>query len=33
VREVPTRFEVFRKHKEKEQLNPMQKAKKKGIKP
>jgi hypothetical protein len=33
VRDVPTRFEVFRKHQQKEQLNPMQKAKKKGIKP
>jgi hypothetical protein len=33
VREVPTRFQVFKKHKQKEQLNPMQKAKGKVIKP
>lgn len=30
VREVPTRFQVFKKHKQKDQLNPMQKAIKKS---
>jgi hypothetical protein len=29
VREIPSRFQVFKKHKQKKQLNPMQKAKKK----
>jgi hypothetical protein len=33
VREVPTRFQVFKKHKQLEQENPMQKAKKKVKKP
>lgn len=33
VRKVPTRFQVFKQHKQKEQLNPMQKANKKVIKP
>ena len=33
VREVPSRFQVFKKHKAKEQPNPMQKAKNKVIKP
>ncbi|KAA3639384.1 MAG: hypothetical protein DWQ02_03830 [Bacteroidetes bacterium] len=33
IREVPTRFQVFKKHKQMEQLNPMQKAKKKVKKP
>ncbi len=33
VREVPSRFQVFKAHKQQEMLNPMQKAKKKGIKP
>ena len=33
VREVPSGFQVFRQNKQKEQLNPMQKAKKKVIKP
>jgi len=35
VKEVPTRFQVFKKHKQKEQLNPMQKAikKKRAIRP
>ena len=33
VREVPSRFQVFKKHKSKEQPNPMQKAGNKVIKP
>ena len=33
VREVPSRFQVFKKHKQAEQLNAMQRAKKKNIKP
>lgn len=33
VREMPSRFQVFKKHKEEKALNPMQKAKRKGIKP
>ncbi len=33
VRELPSRFEVFRKHVQKEQPNPMQKAKDKVINP
>lgn len=33
VRELPSRFEVFRKHVQEEQPNPMQKAKAKAIKP
>ena len=33
VKEVPSRFQVFKKHKVKEQPNPMQKAKNKVIKP
>ncbi len=32
VRELPTRFQVFKKHKQQEQLNPMQKAKAKKVK-
>lgn len=30
VKELPTRFQVYKKHRQKEQLNPMQKAVKKG---
>ena len=33
VKELPSRFQVFKKHKEEEKLNPMQKAKKKKIRP
>lgn len=33
VRELPSRFQVFKQHKVDAGLNPMQKAKKKGIKP
>lgn len=33
VKEVPSRFQVYKKHKQQEELNPMQKAKKKGAKP
>ncbi len=33
VKQLPSRFQVFKKHKVEKQLNPMQKAKKKGIKP
>jgi len=33
VREVPSRFQVFKQHKQAEQLNAMQRAKKKNIKP
>ena len=33
VKQLPTRFQVFKKHKQKEKLNPMQKAKKKKTKP
>lgn len=33
VLEMPSRFQVFKKHKEEKTLNPMQKAKRKGIKP
>ena len=33
VKELPTRFQVFKKHKQGENLNPMQKAKKKKIRP
>ena len=29
VKELPSRFQVFKKHKQKKMLNPMQKAKKK----
>jgi len=31
VKELPTRFQVYKKHKQKEQLNPMQKAKANGL--
>ncbi|MFZ1561123.1 MAG: M1 family peptidase, partial [Saprospiraceae bacterium] len=33
VREIPTRFQLFKQHKYKEKLNPMQKAKLKDLKP
>ncbi len=33
VKELPSRFQVFKKHKLEKQLNPMQKAKQKKIKP
>ena len=33
VREVPSRFQVFKQNKQKKQLNPMQKANKQLIKP
>lgn len=33
VKELPSRFQVFKKHKQNKTLNPMQKAKKKKIRP
>jgi hypothetical protein len=33
VREIPTRFQLFKQHKYQEKLNPMQKAKLKDLKP
>ena len=33
VREVPTRFQLFKKHKYKDKPNPMQKAKQREIRP
>jgi hypothetical protein len=33
VREIPTRFQLFKQHKIKEKPNPMQKAKAREIKP
>ena len=33
IKELPTRFQLFKQHKYKEKLNPMQKAAQKELKP